>query len=1028
MATYDHIFTSQTPMGLTFRQMDPYDSQLDADNIRYLPIDPYDVLTGNTFKNVMRDAITRSVTQSSLSHNDIVRTISYCMDSKIISYKDQQMCRTPFGLNVTHNLTMEDPANLKEFEFVYMLNRTSPARQVSLNNTPPEVTVELIVRKVELENPIVVSFSMKSDLYKAMKAALENIEGLGLKDNLKIYVGQQGYIPQTLLWQTALSNYIQKINLYASMAALSISQGETQRQLQYIYSRSPPVTTMPVKDCYKVGISNKEWAVYLIRAYSEHMFGVNKLWKVKRERSSVSDWLNEVCRIFELNTNSVLQPELAPYFENCPFKNPKGVITCTENIREALIQCKRLKTAYNSTMVQKISYCQISKNDTHPFDTKAPHDMVTLSNGNVYRRNPNGGLLTTEVRTENYDTEYIEHGGGAYVVSCIRDGDFGSDNTVLKAGLKQITRFDEFIPCGFEFTSSFRDPDDFHHLYSVPQTTYFKDCYGTTRSLSVSNCASWLKSIYARYFKEFKGSTQLKTSSVFTKGEKWEPEKPWDDFKDLSNNLPFFYVSTDGKELKCFDLVIENHWMTKGIFLSNLLTTYKYSTENLISPQIQEDAIPTDDEVDPTPGQSGGTTTQQRSESTTQFRGAPKINPSPDAPIRSIFFKDLYADQNAFKTEIIMAAYKELGYSDNPALMTDQVKMTVINKLENAYDYLINLKNEQYDNFLNEGINPGVAVMWIKPQFCESDSMIISKPAGFTNISANPSLKKQLDLKDDSDQIMFTFGQSSAHCINGISNTSVKVPSAMMVQKLFDDTEMVVNPMGKDAKVDISTIKHIGLDDYLLKMTRRDKCAKFWPVLWNPKAPISIMETGVSPIGRCTTQWTDSKTFEKQFYDPEIADCLYPNNFTVNTGCTDMRFNMNTLFYPKDILSQSECPLNKYFKFNRNSTKAIMDLQRNHARRSALKTNGFSANQSSESSTPCYPDDSDVARIVGVCFAKRCYTHPELLKQEDQNKKPTIYPSRSVIQSKDLGHHFFYPGNDALEKFDQGIPFSSFST
>ena len=1040
MATQDSLFMGPNNLAITYRQMDPYDSN--NQNIFDSSLDPHDILTGIAKRNVLREVITRCVNSPVISQHDVTRTLKYLMDCRFITYKDMKMVQSPFGLNVTHNLTMEDPSALKEFEFRYLINKTSPARQVSVNNTPPEVTMEVVVKKVNLENPIVVSFSVKQDLYKNMKQALEQISGLGLPDNLKVYIGQQGNIPQTLLWKTTLINYMQKINQNVEGAATSICQGETERQLQYIYSRSPPLTNMPFKDCYKINVPVKEWATYLVRVYIEYMFGANKLWRVKQERKDISRWLYQVCRGFELNTSIGLQPELTPYFENCSFKTAKGIITCTENFRESLIDSGLLKTARGATMVQKVSYCQISKRDIHPMDEKAPHDMVTLENGDVFRRNPDGGLLTTEVKTIT-DLDYIEQSGNVYIICCIRDGDFGSKDTVLRAGMKQITRYDEFVPTGFVFGQGSQKNNCQLNgpLYPAPQTTYFTDAKGTDRCLSVSMCNQWLKNIF-KWFTENDNVTETLAPNHFPPlKEGWEGKIPWNDIHDLSNSFPFCYKSDRG--LRLFKYVMQNYWMTKEIFLSNLLTLYwssdadvKLETQYIFWSEKDDDVIPEDISLD-------GIKDETEREKIKKLNDRNKLikeskekalkeqeeevaeRSSSDYP-QSDFMKFWANNYHAFKTEVIMAAYREVIPRGTDSVFSRNKNRAILNRLQAAYKRLINLKNEDYDKNLDLGINPGVAVMWIKPQFCESESIIVSRPAGFTNISANPVLKKQLDLKDDSDHIMFSFSQHSAHSVNGISNTSVKLPGAIMIQKLAEDVDLVVSPNYPEAKKCLDGLNHYGQDKYLLNMTRGESFSKFWPVLWKPNAPMSIMESGVSPTGRCTTQWIDAKTFEKQFFDDKsVKDCFYPNEFTVNDAFNDMRFNINTFFYPSEILSKPQCPLNKYFRFNINSSKVITDMIRNHSRKNGSVHSR--ACQPTESSIPVYTDDSDVARIIGVCLPKRCFTHYELKNQENQFKNPTIYQSRSIIQRKELGHHFFFPGNDALEKFDTGIPYSSFT-
>ena len=591
MATQQALFAdSYFPQ--TYRQMDPSgDIYFQEDLVK---IDPHSILAGDAKRSILGESVRRITSSSTISESDILRTIIYLMDCKFITYKDVQMVKTPFGLNVTHNLTNEDPCHLNKFQFRLLINRTGPARQVSDNNTPPEVKLEKVIITINLEKPVEVCFGVQKDVFQSIKQAFENLQGLALDNKLKIYVAENGNIKETLLWKTSIINYMQQINQRVECAAASICQGEAERQLHYIYSHSPPLVTMPVKDCYKMNISNKEWTVHLIRNVCELLFGANKLMRVKPERPNLSRWLNRIFRCFELNTSISLQPEQVPSFEDCPFKTAKGIITCTENIREALLDSSVLKTARNATMVQKISYCRITNDDIHPLDQMAPHNFVTLENGDIFRRNNNGGLLTTDVRTK-CDLDYIDHNGAVYVLSCVKDGDYGSSDTILKAGLKQITRYDEFIPTGFVFhednASKHNDP---HYsmsggkIFPAPQVTHFTDNNGVTRNLSVKLANGWIKNIFEHLSAKqntdknkfpfpWLGTEKIDISNIITK----EKDKNEVLIKDLYkkgnvwNYLPFCrYADTQYSKLKLFEYIVCNGWMTKEIFLHNVLVMY----------------------------------------------------------------------------------------------------------------------------------------------------------------------------------------------------------------------------------------------------------------------------------------------------------------------------------------------------------------------------------------------------------------------------------------------------------------------
>ena len=123
----------------------------------------------------------------------------------------------------------------------------------------------------------------------------------------------------------------------------------------------------------------------------------------------------------------------------------------------------------------------------------------------------------------------------------------------------------------------------------------------------------------------------------------------------------------------------------------------------------------------------------------------------------SEFLQFLDTNGLAFRREIMMAAFRELGFNNNKGAIDSTEMDLIYTKIHLAIMEVMRLKNEQYSNFLNWGINPGVAIMWIKTQCCESESLIVSRPAGFINISSNPVLKKTQADKSDSNHVQFNF-------------------------------------------------------------------------------------------------------------------------------------------------------------------------------------------------------------------------------------------------------------------------------
>lgn len=213
-------------------------------------------------------------------------------------------------------------------------------------------------------------------------------------------------------------------------------------------------------------------------------------------------------------------------------------------------------------------------------------------------------------------------------------------------------------------------------------------------------------------------------------------------------------------------------------------------------------------------------------------------------------------------------------------------------------------------------------------------------------------------------------------------------------------------------------------DDFLLKMSPTDKICKWWPVFAQPIMLTSCFERGMSPVGRLAT-FVNEGQFRSQFQNKNVTDFANDTLFTTNSAFWSMYTNINTLFYDKNVLISPLCQLNKYLVYNTKAATNLNNCRKYDARQNAY--NGKHNNQTTESAVPTFNFDTDFARATAIAFPKRCWTTQEILKQENKLRKPCTYQTRSVVQSDSLDNHFFIVGQDALEKFDVGIPYCHFS-
>lgn len=1033
MATFDQVYRDLPPTYNTFREMNP--------------IDAYSVISDNLATSAIKNSLLSAVTSTRITQEDVNRAITYLMDCKIIDVKHKKMCETIFGLQVSHNFTNEEYFSLNKFQFIYTINKTAAADVVNHNNRACEVTIETIKKTVELEIPIEIAFGVEKELYERVKSALECVVGLCLPNKSKGYVGEM-VIPNgsLVMFKQYMTNYISRVDMFTVYAAGALNQGETVRQLTYIYLKSPDIYCLPNKTCYSATASMRYWVQYVLDMTITYAYGLNKLWGAHREMSNSSKWLQMAIDMFKLNTSVSISPELLPYFENAQFKSIAGVITVTENIKRALIDAGLICTDYNVTMVQKISYCKISQEDTHPFDIMAPHASVSLKNSDIYQRDADGGLLTSEVRND-MNVDYIKHNGEIYVVSCVQDGDLGSCGGIVKSGMKQISQFDYMVPCGVQMVDDCMDPGTAKLLAPVPQSTMYKDVNGQTRTLSFKMAVPFLKSIFgsvpeederesehdngyqkmrARWGKRNEEEDERK-DRTFERGEsERKGDRTYDrgDEKDSSSKFKygeadhdgtedmifFFHTNNSGQDRYLIDYTVSNVLMTKEIFLTNVMNCYH---KQLTGDEERKKRIARySDELEEL---------THFVDFLKDFYGYNRITKSPVAD-------ELIKNEMAFRTDIVLAARRQLGYSvvneidisdyTEDATTPDDI---INNNILRSYMYVLRMKNKDMKHIhLDDGMNPGIAVLFIKPQFVESDSMIISRPCGYTHISANPFLTKKCDLSDNSKEVIFNFKQHACHTRSGLGNTSCKFSAAFMVRNYTDDTERCINPADDEAEHNLDLLARHNTTDVLQNIQNAQQVSRWWPVICTPKMPKSFFEKGGSPAGRITTQWIDKKMFDEQFYDTNVLDALFTEVYTVNNVFFNMRHNINTEFYKSSVLEREECPLNKYLNFNISSTNTIVNCRLNTRRRDSLLPHGCAFLEQDKNHRPLFPNEINLSKQSGVAFPKRCYTNVELLKQENQIGKPKTYPVLQVIQNTTT-NDYFITGNGTVEKFDNGV-------
>lgn len=720
-----------------------------------------------------------------------------------------------------------------------------------------------------------------------------------------------------------------------------------------------------------------------------------------------------------------MTPELLPTFENCPFSKIDGVVTVTNDTLRMLRNAGVVETCYNATMVQKVSYTQLSEEDMHPYNRTAPHNGVVLQNNGMYRSNPEGGLLTTEIKTGDNPTDdqtihYFKSNGCVYAICSVDDAEFGTCNTLMRVGMKRVARIDTVLMCGTTLQYTSKDGGEAHYSgvepAPIPVTTYWKDESGLTRKLSISDSLPWIRSI-------IEWGTKLNNESSDIPANLWPPVKPlaedingkkWDHYNPkISTHMVMFYVGED-RNLKMFTYAMQNNYVDRNVVLTNVIALY-HSRDY--------EKAPTFKEID-WEWESESFTKCQNEIATHWFKIVPSTSDN-DQTRKNEDKAERKAKLKTFSFEMAFAAYTHVTgkkattpYTEVVDQLNQSIEGKIILELANTCSAVLSVKNEDLATYIPKGFHPGFGIGYLKPQFYETDSIIVSRPGGFQHIVSKPSLVRQHDMASHQEDVSFTWRQQSANCNNGVSNTSFKLTCGAITQKLVNDTEEVINPMDLPAtREKLNNYRHYATDEFLMKAANTECLEGSWPFIIPVYMPAEAMEVGMSPVGRIVTPWTYSVGFEKGFYDQNLNDAMFSHGFTVNKVNNELRVNANNVFYRPEVLSNPDCPMNKYWCYNHKSTEAIHKLKHHHKR---LHPSEMPATSSSATPSRCMSDTADLSNVMGIALSTRSWTSPELLKHEDQIKNPFHYQARTVITS---GNNYFVPGSEGFGKCNLGVSY-----
>lgn len=139
------------------------------------PLDPFLVQSGETTPG-LAEILQNIVYSDRVTDEDVIRKLTYVIDWKIVRNDSSDL----LAMLMSQSFTGETSDELNTFEFKYVVDRTGPARETGYNTGPPDVTMETVSRKAHMCTPRAVSIRVPKKIYRRMKAALEELHGLGI--------------------------------------------------------------------------------------------------------------------------------------------------------------------------------------------------------------------------------------------------------------------------------------------------------------------------------------------------------------------------------------------------------------------------------------------------------------------------------------------------------------------------------------------------------------------------------------------------------------------------------------------------------------------------------------------------------------------------------------------------------------------------------------------------------------------------------------------------------------------------------
>lgn len=379
--------------------------------------------------------------------------------------------------------------------------------------------------------------------------------------------------------------------------------------------------------------------------------------------------------------------------------------------------------------------------------------------------------------------------------------------------------------------------------------------------------------------------------------------------------------------------------------------------------------------------------------------------------------------------------------------LTENLSSTRINKFNLPYieasvtSYLTNHTLPVYPNMIKaihyalyylpnfdavsllDHINMGFGVIWLKPEFIQSDSMLFVRPSSFLQLVGKPEIIREGDTTDSSQSEVYKSKSYSAIGRQSLgTNPGIFWPNSFYVKNLCDTADNIIPVQDRDKVCMSVNWLNAMRDSGQLDKTLADPVYAngWWPVISTPTMTKQMFESPNSPVGRLGTHFATKEEFEKCFFDRGLADIKYPTCFTINSVFTNPRKNFNTLFLYDFRLIETNAghPLHVYLFFNPQSTSALNTME-NYISRSS---NTVQAMKPSDNELMEWTKmgANNITNTIGSACPKACYTSGDIsdkVRNRADSKSATSYRTNDVLTYGNTD--WYVTGINILEKWSR---------